>query len=118
MSPTVPISTAGPPVSGLRERVSAAAGSRCECAGECGRSHRDRRSRQPGPARCLRTDEAHAPLHAIPREPVSEHEAGRLPAADLLAACAGCADGITRSRARAAAPAPACADLFALDGAA
>jgi hypothetical protein len=81
------------------------AGGQCECRGGCGRKHKD------GGGRCKHLNTSHAPLCAVPREPVPTRIAATLPAADLQALCRRCHDGI--AAARAAARAAALADQSA-----
>jgi hypothetical protein len=70
------------------------AGGRCECRGACGRKHRD------DPAgRCTRENTETAPLHAVPREPVTARLAVSLPAGAMHALCGPCHDSTARKQA-------------------
>lgn len=69
------------------------AGDQCECTGACGRKHTS------GGGRCDRPDTPHAPLHAVPREPVPTRVAASLPAAALIALCGHCHRSIDARRA-------------------
>jgi hypothetical protein len=84
------------------QAVLAAAGGRCECTGGCGRTYgRDG-------DRCPRESLPGHPLRAVPRTPAPDVAAAYLPAAELTALCALCADAIGRQgRPAAAAPTPA-----------
>lgn len=70
------------------------AGGRCECRGACGRKHAD----DPG-GRCAREHTPTAPLHAVPREPVTTRAAASLPAVAMHALCGPCHDSTARKRA-------------------
>jgi hypothetical protein len=75
------------PIAGaaLWRQVVAAAGGRCECAGECGSKHRD------GNGICLQEDTAWSPLHAVARDPAAGTVAEMcMGAAELMAVCDGC----------------------------
>jgi hypothetical protein len=74
-------------------KVITRAGDRCECRGACGRKHKD------GGGRCVRLNTSHAPLSAVPCEPVPTRIAATLPAADLQALCRPCHDGLAAARA-------------------
>jgi hypothetical protein len=67
------------------------AGGRCECRGACGRKH----SSDPA-GRCTREHAPTAPLHAVPREPVTTRAAASLPADAMHALCDRCHDGTAR----------------------
>ncbi len=70
------------------------AGGRCECRGACGRKHSD------DPAgRCTRENAETAPLHAVPREPVTTRVAASLPAEAMHALCGRCHDTTARRQA-------------------
>jgi hypothetical protein len=81
-------------MTGLWREVTGRAGGRCECQGACGRKHKD------DPAgRCTHKNTATAPLHAVPREPVTTRVAASLPAEALHALCGPCHDTIARQHA-------------------
>jgi hypothetical protein len=75
---------------GTWQAVMAAAGGRCECTGGCGRTHAS------GSGRCPHESLPGHPLRAVPRTPVPDVAGAHLPAADLTALCAPCADAIGR----------------------
>jgi hypothetical protein len=86
----------GPPVAaGPWREVIERAGRRCECRGECGRSHGN------GQGRCIRENAPRAPLHAVPRAPVPSGAAAVLPASALHALCGPCHAACASIRARA-----------------
>jgi hypothetical protein len=81
-------------MTGLWQKVIDHAGGRCECRGACGRKHRD------DPAgRCTRENTETAPLHAVPREPVTTRAAASLPAEDMHALCGPCHETTARKQA-------------------
>lgn len=81
-------------MTGLWREVIDRAGGRCECRGACGRKHRN------DPAgRCTRENADAAPLHAVPREPVTTRVAASLPAAAMHALCGPCHDTTARKQA-------------------
>ena len=85
---------------GLWRQVTDRAGRRCECRGECGRTHAS------GQGRCIREHAPWAPLHAVPADPAAhDTAAAALPASALRALCGPChaAVGLIRARARQAA---------------
>jgi anti-sigma regulatory factor (Ser/Thr protein kinase) len=88
------------------ERVMERAGWRCQCTGQCGRSHRTG-------GRCLAEHPA-APLHAVPAWAVSDTAAAALPPAALTAMCGPCHAGHDRrARSRQAAACQPGEALFA-----
>ena len=81
-------------MTGLWREVIDAAGGRCECRGACGRKHNG------DPAgRCTRENTQTAPLHAVPREPVTTRAAVSLPASAMHALCGPCHDTTARKQA-------------------
>lgn len=71
------------------------AGRRCECAGACGRKHKD------AGGRCATEHGTSHPLFAAPRDPaVPEHTAWRVPVEELSAWCSPCLDAARRATAR------------------
>jgi hypothetical protein len=85
-------------MTGLWREVIDRAGGRCECRGACGRKHKD------DPAgRCTRENAETAPLHAVPREPVTTRVAASLPAEAMHALCGPCHDTTARKQAAQAA---------------
>lgn len=86
----------------LRDVVLDAAGSRCQCTGECGHSHDAR----PGLGRCCAVDLPGARLLVAPAAPaVPAHVAAALPASQLRAWCAPCVSALSRVAAAAVAAA-------------
>jgi hypothetical protein len=79
----------------LWRQVTAAAGNRCECRGQCGRKHKD------GQRRCIRENAPGTPLHAVPREPAPDHAAAALPASALHALCGPCDTALSSIHAKA-----------------
>jgi hypothetical protein len=101
---------AGPLVaSSLWAAVMDRAGYRCQCAGECGRTHRKRADR-----RCVAEHSAYCRLHAAPPEPVGYVTDAALPVEALHAYCPECHAGVARAARRAADP-PASAARRAAD---
>jgi hypothetical protein len=78
-------------MTGLWLEVIARAGGRCECRGACGRKHKN--------DRCTRENTETAPLHAVPREPVTTRVAASLPAEAMHALCGPCHDTTARKHA-------------------
>jgi hypothetical protein len=93
VSPAVP----GPVIgAAVWREVTGRAGNRCECAGGCGRTHRD------GGGRCKLENSAASPLHAVPAEDTPDViTAAGLPARALTALCDSCHGGHMSMRARA-----------------
>lgn len=87
-------------MTGLWREVIDHAGGRCECRGACGRKHRD-----DPVGRCTREHAETAPLHAVPREPVTTRLAAALPAEAMHALCGPCHDTTARKQAAARAEA-------------
>jgi hypothetical protein len=85
---------------GTWQAVIAAAGGRCECTRGCGRTHAS------GGGHCPRESLPGHPLRAVPRTPVPDVAAAYLPAADLTALCAPCAEGTGRRECSQASTAP------------
>jgi hypothetical protein len=73
-------------------QVIAAAGRRCECAGQCGGRHHD------GNGRCVHEDAPGSPLHAIARDRAASGAEIRLDAAELMAVRDGCHGGLLARR--------------------
>jgi len=90
-----PVTAAGPMLgAGVWHEVIRAAGSQCECAGQCGRSH------QRHGGRCPHAGLPGYPLHAVPREPAGPVAAMRLGPDGLMALCGPCGEGLARARLR------------------
>ncbi|KNE81650.1 MULTISPECIES: hypothetical protein [Streptomyces] len=102
----------------LWRRVMAAAGYRCQCAGQCGNPH------TKGEGRCLKEHDKYASRHSGPvrllaaaADPATPPRAAALlPVADLRAWCPTCFDATRRAAQRLtrAAPDPAQGGLFDL----
>jgi hypothetical protein len=94
--PATPGTVPGPVIAAaLWREVTAHAGNRCECRGECHRSkHTD------GGGRCTRENGPLTPLHAVPHDPaVPFHAAAVLGASALHALCAPCHAAVAATRA-------------------
>lgn len=98
---------------------------RCECAGECGRTHKSTGYRCGQRQDWMEVDASRAVLLVAPRDlTVPDHAAWRLPAAELAARCGPCLDAARRSAARKVAAARAVelrestGELFLMGGAA
>ncbi|PRY00428.1 hypothetical protein [Allonocardiopsis opalescens] len=72
--------------------VTARAGGRCECTGECARPHplADSDDYARGRGRCPAEQRPGRPLHAVPRTPVPPSQGAALGAEQLMAMCAPC----------------------------
>ncbi|MBO3744884.1 hypothetical protein J5X84_02310 [Streptosporangiaceae bacterium NEAU-GS5] len=92
---TVPVPVVHPPLLGgdLWQQVAVErADGRCECRTQCGNPHKKDNGA------CTRLQAPGRPLHLAPRTDVLIHRAAGLPAADLLALCLPCYDGLDRLR--------------------
>jgi hypothetical protein len=79
-------------MTGAWHEVMARADDRCECRGECGRTHKN------DDGRCQHLNAPNRPLNAVPRRPVPTRVAVTLPAAALLVLCGPCYDALMRAR--------------------
>jgi hypothetical protein len=92
-------------VTPLWREVTARAGERCECTGDCGNGHTGG-ARKTGDGRCPHRLESGWRLFVVPTslQPArTEAEVARLGSGELSALCGGCCDGRRR---RAGLPAP------------
>lgn len=86
---------AGPVLgAGVWHEVVRAAGSQCECAGQCGRNH------QRHGGRCPHADRPGYPLRAVPRRAAGPVAAAHLGPDALMAMCGPCDDGLASRRRR------------------